>query len=169
MEGEGITARLIAGQAFGVRSPLKSPSETLYADVHLARDALLLIEPSYEERALYTIAGEIEVARDMFEPGQLLVLRPGDPISVRATSDARFMLFGGTPMGGRAIYGGTSCPRGLSASSKPRRSGREAASTPCQETKRSSSPCPKHRTDLAGLQAASITPEQLIPVLTNNP
>jgi redox-sensitive bicupin YhaK (pirin superfamily) len=49
---------------------------------------------------LYTIEGEIEVAGDTFAPGQLLVLRPGDPISVRATSDARFMLFGGAPMGG---------------------------------------------------------------------
>ncbi|MCE3246857.1 MAG: hypothetical protein K0R41_682 [Geminicoccaceae bacterium] len=100
MEAEGITARLITGQAFGARSPLETPSDTLYADVHLARDARLPIEPSYEERALYTIAGEIEVAGDTFGPGQLLVLRPGDPIPVRALTEARFMLFGGAPMGG---------------------------------------------------------------------
>ena len=97
---EGVSARLIAGQAFGARSPLETPSETLYADVHLAAGARLPVEPSYEERALYTIAGDIEVAGDAFGPGQLLVLRPGDPIVVRATADARFMLFGGAPMGG---------------------------------------------------------------------
>src|SRR3954447_376419 len=89
VEGDGITARLIAGQAFGARSPLRSPSETLYADVHLARDSLLPIEPSYEERALYTIAGEIGVAGDTFGPSQLRVLRPGDPIAVRALTEAR--------------------------------------------------------------------------------
>ena len=100
VEAEGVTARLIAGQAFGARSPLETPSETLYADVHLARDARLPIEPSYEERALYTIAGEIEVAGDRFGPSQLLVLRPDDPIAVQASSEARFMLFGGAPMGG---------------------------------------------------------------------
>ena len=100
VEAEGVKARLITGQAFGARSPLETPSETLYADVQLAKDAQLPIEPSYEERALYTIAGEIEVAGDTFGPSQLLVLRPGDPIAVRALSEARFMLFGGAPMGG---------------------------------------------------------------------
>src|SRR3954469_9353437 len=92
---EGVKARLIAGEAFGARSPLKSASEALYADVHLATGARLPIEPSYEERAVYTIAGQIEVAGDAFGPGQLLVLRPGDPIVVRAMDDARLMLFGG--------------------------------------------------------------------------
>jgi len=100
VEADGITARLIAGEAFGARSPLRTPSETLYADMRLAAGARLPIEPTYEERALYTIAGEIEVAGDAFGPGQLLVLRPGDPITVRARTDARFMLFGGAPMGG---------------------------------------------------------------------
>ena len=58
------------------------------------------IEATYEERALYTVAGTIEVAGDAFEPGQLLVLRPGDAITVAARSGARFMLFGGAPMDG---------------------------------------------------------------------
>src|SRR5688572_4314336 len=96
----GIRARLIAGEAFGARSPLKTPSETLYADVQLAAGAQVQIEPTYDERALYTIAGEIDVAGDEFGPGQLLVLRSGDPIRVRATTDGQFMLFGGAPMGG---------------------------------------------------------------------
>ncbi|TNC61098.1 pirin family protein [Rubellimicrobium roseum] len=100
LDADGIQARLIAGQAFGLASPLVTASDTLYADVQLAPGARLPIEPSYEERALYTIAGTIEVAGDSFEPGQLLVLRPGDPITVRATTVARFMLFGGAPMEG---------------------------------------------------------------------
>ncbi|KAA2238299.1 pirin family protein [Salinarimonas soli] len=100
VEVDGIKARLIAGSAFGTRSPLATPSETLYADVQLAAGARLPVEPAYEERALYTIAGEIEVAGQSFEPGQLLVLRPGDQIVVRAKGEARFMLFGGAPMEG---------------------------------------------------------------------
>ncbi|MBM0206322.1 hypothetical protein JNW90_27400 [Micromonospora sp. STR1s_5] len=58
------------------------------------------IEPSFDERAVYTLNGGIEIAGDTFGPGQLLVLRPGDHILVAATSDAEFMLFGGAPMGG---------------------------------------------------------------------
>lgn len=97
---EGVQARLIAGAAFGEISPLSVASPTLYADVRLAAGRRLPIDATYEERALYTIAGEIEIAGDAFAPGQLLVLRPGDPITIHARSDARFMLFGGEPMEG---------------------------------------------------------------------
>ena len=105
VEAEGITARLIAGSAFGARSPLVTASDTLYADVILAPGARAPIEPNAEERALYTIEGSIEIAGDTFEPGQLLVLRPGDTITATARDDgtgrgARFMLFGGAPMDG---------------------------------------------------------------------
>jgi redox-sensitive bicupin YhaK (pirin superfamily) len=99
IDADGVRARLIAGSAQGQTSPLLTASETLYADVQLAGGRSMPIDPGYEERALYTISGEIEAAGESFEPAQLLVLRPGDAITVRA-SDARFMLFGGAPMGG---------------------------------------------------------------------
>ena len=100
VEAQGIRARLIAGRAFGETSPLATASETLYADVTLAAGARLPIDAEQEERALYTISGEVEVAGDRFGPGQLLVLRPGDPITVTAVTAARVMVFGGAPMGG---------------------------------------------------------------------
>ena len=102
VEAEGITARVIAGEALGKRSPLRTASDTLYVDARLVPGAALPIDASYEERALYTIDGTIEVAGDTFGPGQLLVLRPGDPHTVRAagTGVARVMVFGGAPMGG---------------------------------------------------------------------
>lgn len=64
--------------------------------------AAVPIDAAYEERAIYTIGGEIAVAGDRFGPGQLLVLRPGDPHAVRnpGREPARLMLFGGAPMGG---------------------------------------------------------------------
>lgn len=97
---EGVSARLIAGQVFGAKSPLITPSETLYADIRLDAGARLTIPPSVPERAIYTISGEVEIAGDIFPPAQLLVLRPGDPIDIRARSNARLMLFGGEPMEG---------------------------------------------------------------------
>ncbi|MFD2740916.1 pirin family protein [Sulfitobacter aestuarii] len=105
VEAEGLTARLIAGSTFGAASPLKTASDTLYADVTLAPGAKAPIAANTEERALYTIRGKIDIAGDTFEPGQLLVLRPGDEVSVKGVDDgtgdhARFMLFGGAPMEG---------------------------------------------------------------------
>ncbi|RLQ88051.1 pirin family protein [Notoacmeibacter ruber] len=96
----GVEARLIAGEWMGASSPLQTASETLYADVQLQSGRSAPIDANFEERALYTIGGNIEIAGQSFGPNQLLVLRPGDPITVKATEDARFMLFGGSPMGG---------------------------------------------------------------------
>ena len=100
VEASGVRAQLIAGRAFGAASPLATASETLYADVQLKAGARMPIDAGYDERAIYTVGGTIEVAGDAFEPGRLLVLRPGDPVTVAATTDARFMLFGGAPMEG---------------------------------------------------------------------
>ena len=102
VEDHGVSARLIAGTAFGATSPLATASETLYADVRLAPGATMPIDAAYEERAVYTIAGTVDLAGDTFEAGQLLVLRPGDPHAIRnaGTGEARVMLFGGAPMGG---------------------------------------------------------------------
>ncbi|HEY0134558.1 MAG TPA: pirin family protein [Nannocystis sp.] len=100
VDADGVRARLIAGAAFGLRSPLETPSETLYADVQLAAGAILEIDAGYDERAIYTVGGDLEVAGDRFEPGQLLVLRSGEKIVVRARGEARFMICGGAPMEG---------------------------------------------------------------------
>ncbi|MEM9044791.1 MAG: pirin family protein [Pseudomonadota bacterium] len=100
VEADGIKAHLITGEVFGARSPLVAPSETLYADIKLEAGKTVPIDPTVEERALYTISGAIEVAGDRFEPGQLLILRAGDHITVLASEASRFMLFGGAPMEG---------------------------------------------------------------------
>ena len=43
---------------------------------------------------------EIDIAGDVFGPGRLLIFKPGDRISILATSQARIMLLGGEPMDG---------------------------------------------------------------------
>ena len=100
VEDNGVRVRLIAGQAFGAASPLRASSQTLYADIALRKGARVPVDLWAEERALYTIDGTVRVGRDTFEPGQLLVLRPGDPHMIVAQTDARVMLFGGATMGG---------------------------------------------------------------------
>ena len=72
----------------------------LYADATIRAGAALPLDPDYEERGLYTVSGEIEIAGDRFGPGQLLVFRPGDRITIRALDAARFMMLGGEPMDG---------------------------------------------------------------------
>jgi len=97
---EGKTVRVVAGSLYGARSPLKATSETIFADATLAPGASLPVDAGHEERAIYVVSGEIEVMGDRFTPQQLLVLRPGDAITLTAVGEAHVVLLGGEPMDG---------------------------------------------------------------------
>ncbi|MDP2204720.1 MAG: pirin family protein [Alphaproteobacteria bacterium] len=105
LQAEGIDLRLVMGAGFGLQSPVRCDWETLYADVHLAAGAVLPVPQDIEERAIYALSGEIEIGGTVYAPQQMLVLRPGDAVHIRACSTARLMLLGGAAMDGpRFIY-----------------------------------------------------------------
>ncbi|WP_181700296.1 pirin family protein [Chthonobacter albigriseus] len=100
IEAEGKKVRVIAGSLWGSTSPVETAWETIYADAILEAGARLPIPASHEERAIFTLSGLIEIAGDPFGPGQLLVFRPGDEITVTAVEPARILVVGGDPMDG---------------------------------------------------------------------
>ena len=100
IEEGGLRARVIAGTAFGLRSPVGMISEWLYAEVVLAAGANAPLDADQEERAIYVTEGEIDIAGDIFEAPRLLVFRPGDRITVKATRPARLMFLGGAALDG---------------------------------------------------------------------
>ncbi len=97
---EGKTVRVVAGSVYGAHSPVATASQTLFADVALAAGASLPIDADTEERAVYLISGEVDIAGDRFAAGRLLVFRPGDRITVTAGSDAHLVLLGGAVIDG---------------------------------------------------------------------
>jgi hypothetical protein len=94
------TVRVIAGSIWGKSARVKTFSDMFYADAALSTGAKLPIPSEHEERALYVADGRISVNGDSFGSGQLLVLHPGDAITVEAESRARVMVLGGEPMDG---------------------------------------------------------------------
>jgi len=99
-DGEGKRVRLILGSLYGATSPAAFPHECFYAEAVLAPGAILPLDPDYDERAVYLASGRVDIAGQSFDPGQLLVFRPGDRISILAETNARLMLLGGEPMDG---------------------------------------------------------------------
>ena len=97
---QGKTVRVVVGSLYGVRSPVSTTSETIFGDVSLKRGASLPLEADHEERAIYVVDGEIDIAGDKFGSGRLLVFRPGDKITVSAVTDAHIVIVGGAPMDG---------------------------------------------------------------------
>ena len=103
LEGEGATARIIAGSFFGKTSPVPTMSDIFYVDLRLEPGARIEMPAEYAEQALYVVEGTLDLGRDgSFEAGQLLVLKPGAAVTLRAAgaAGARVMLLGGEPMDG---------------------------------------------------------------------
>ncbi|WP_421853154.1 pirin family protein [Oricola sp.] len=101
IDGEKASARVLIGQFHGVTSPVTQHAETLYVDITLPVGGEIEIPADAEERAIYTVDGEIVIAGDRFGEDQLLVFKPGDRIVVRSQRGASFMLFGGASIGSR--------------------------------------------------------------------
>ena len=97
------SALVVLGEALGVRSPVKTPSETLFVELHFG-DSEEVALPLAAERALYVAEGEVLVRDARFGAGTLLVLEDGADVSVRTSGPALAALFGGTPLdGGRRL------------------------------------------------------------------
>ena len=118
-----FTARVIAGSAFGMTSPVAMVSPWFYVEVTALAGACAPLDPDYEERAIYVVDGEVEFAGERYEGPRLLIFRPGDRITLTAFADAHDVSRRRRDGGARAISGGISCPRARSGSSRPRRTG----------------------------------------------
>lgn len=100
IEGEGKTLRLILGAAYGETAPVKTFSEMFYADAVLNQGARLPLPDNHEDRGLYVLEGKIDIAGQTFDAGKMMVLRPGDRITVTAQKPSRLMLLGGETLPG---------------------------------------------------------------------
>lgn len=101
IDAEGVSGRIVIGAFSGLRSPVATASDTLYADLRLVPGASVKIPADAEERAIYTLEGEVSISGDRFPAERLLVFRPGDEIVVSSDRGAHFMLFGGASLGSK--------------------------------------------------------------------
>jgi len=97
----GVSGRVVIGGFEGLKSSVRTASDTLYADISLEPGASVRIPPDAEERAIYTLDGTVTIAGDSFPENRLLVFKPGDEIVVSSEAGAHFMLFGGASLGSK--------------------------------------------------------------------
>lgn len=103
-QAAGIWLRLIAGEACGMRSPVRTQSPLFYLHAELQAGAVLPLPQGYSERAAYVVAGGIEVDGVAYPPGQMLVFAAGGEVLLRAVGSSTVMLLGGEPLGERHIW-----------------------------------------------------------------
>ncbi len=100
---EGLTARLVAGEAYGARAPFDVYSPLFYVHWTLAAGTRAELEARYPERAAYVAAGSVAVEGRTFDAGRMLVFAPGGTVVFEAVTPAIVMLLGGEPIGERFI------------------------------------------------------------------
>lgn len=101
IEDDGVSVKLILGNAYDERASATMFSETFYADVKLEAGARLPMPDNHEDRGIYIVEGSISIAGQSFEAQQMMVFRPGDKITVAAGErGARLMILGGATLGG---------------------------------------------------------------------
>ena len=103
IESGGLWARLVAGEAFGIKAAVRTHSPLFYVHWRLAAGTRAELDAQYPERAAYVAAGSVEVQGRAFGPGQMLVFGPGQPVVFKAVTPAVVMLLGGEPIGERFV------------------------------------------------------------------
>jgi redox-sensitive bicupin YhaK (pirin superfamily) len=102
-EENGLSARLVAGKAFGAEAEVKTHSPMFYTHWALAEGATAGLPPEYPERAAYIATGEVDVDGRTYGAGKMLVFSPGTTITLRAERASTVMLLGGEPLGPRYL------------------------------------------------------------------
>jgi redox-sensitive bicupin YhaK (pirin superfamily) len=99
---DGCSARVLVGDAYGLRSPVQPLSPTLYVDYALGSGDGLPVPPA-EERALYGVDAPFLLDGVEVAPLQMVLLAPGETPLLAAKDAARVVLIGGAPLGHRHI------------------------------------------------------------------
>lgn len=101
---DGVDVRVVIGSAFGVTSPVKTHSETLYVELNLEPGQQVQI-PEAQELGLYVVEGSVAVFDQFVEGGAFAVFAAGATGSVTAESTSKIMFVGGDTLEGeRTIW-----------------------------------------------------------------
>lgn len=98
--GAGLRVRVLAGEAFGLRSPVETHSPLFYVDAWLDAGSTIELPVGYAERAIYVVDGEVEFGASAAGNGRMLVFAADAQPVFCATRPTRMVFFGGAPLEG---------------------------------------------------------------------
>lgn len=102
---DGVDLRVLLGEAWGMRSPVKVFSPTFYVHAELRAGSRLELPTGYSERGAYVVRGQVrDAGGTLFGPQQLLAFEAGGAPWLQAEGDATVMLLGGEPLGPRFMW-----------------------------------------------------------------
>lgn len=100
ISGPGMEAVLIAGTAYGERSPVKVFAPMFFLEVQLSAGAELALPAEHAERGVHVVEGAVRWGELEVGAQQMAVQAGPAAPSLRAREPSRLMLFGGAPLDG---------------------------------------------------------------------
>ncbi|MDA7835795.1 pirin family protein [Salibacteraceae bacterium] len=98
MHANGLTVRLVAGEAFGMKSPLKVYSELFMIDVKAESDSKLDLAGQVKgEIAIVVVKGKVVDDGEIIEAGEMLISKTEDECTLDLKAHTQLLLFGGEP------------------------------------------------------------------------
>lgn len=99
----GVKLRVIAGTAFGQRSPASTFSPMFYVAADMEAGAAFDLYPEHEQRGVYGIEGDITVAGEALTTHHMALLRPWSTVRIEARSRTVLVLLGGSKLDGERV------------------------------------------------------------------
>ncbi|WP_429886575.1 pirin family protein [Geoalkalibacter halelectricus] len=104
LETQGVSVRIMIGEAFGVRSPVKTYSPTLYLEARIPKGAEFALPDGVDERAVYVVSGRLKARDTTLNAHQMAVFDATSGVALSAEQDSRLVLIGGKPLGKRTVW-----------------------------------------------------------------
>lgn len=101
---KGIWMRLVAGEAYGLKSNVKTHSPLFYLHVSLESGTRLELPTGYSERSVYIASGKLEIDSFNYSMGQMIVFSKNENPTIVAIEKTTILLIGGEPLGDRYIW-----------------------------------------------------------------
>ena len=100
----GVWMRLIAGDAYGLKSSVKTSSPLFYLHVVLSPGVKFELPKEHSERGIYIVKGSVEVQGILYTEGKMLVFTKSEDPVIIAKEHTTLMILGGEPLGERYIW-----------------------------------------------------------------
>lgn len=101
---EGVAVRVLMGECFGLVSPVKTYSQTLYAEASFSQDAKLNLPAGVPERAVYVVSGSARLNGLEVGESRMAVCQEGREITIEGKAGTRIAIIGGENIGPRHIW-----------------------------------------------------------------
>jgi len=91
----GVRGTVIAGSAFGLRSPVAVPMPTLYVVLTMEAGTTATFDAEHEQRAAFVIGGDVRIDGTLVPAGSMAVLTTDAEVAISADAASTLMLLGG--------------------------------------------------------------------------